>query len=166
MGWWRSRRQGCSQPNPSSADGKNLRRWPPFCHRSTSGSLCPSSVVCQRCSPQFAPQYRQRSRQMDGTRSTHGCHRRRNGVRDRGRLLSCREEPSRQRTAGAPTLSPGALPTETHGVPSACSGCTVTDCVLYPPGRTGTNAKQYQSPPGRERVYAVAPNGCGVECSW
>ena len=29
----------------------------------------------------------------------------------------------------------------------------------YPPGRTGTNAKQCQKPPGRERVYEVAPDG-------
>ena len=98
------------------------RRWPPFYHRSTSGSLCPSSVGCQRCSAQFALQYCQRSHQVDWTRSTPACHQRGNGIQDRGLLWSCREEPSRQRTAVAPTLSPGAHRTEGRGVPSACSG--------------------------------------------
>ena len=157
MGRRKLRRQGCTQPKLSSADGTNRRRWPPFCHRSTSGSLCPSSVVCQRCSAQFAPQYHQRSRQMDWTKNTPGCHRRRNGIQGRGLLQSCREEPSRQRIAGAPTLSPGAHQNKGRGVPSTRSGWWQT--ASYPPGRAGTNARQYQPPPGRERAYAVTPYG-------
>ena len=155
MGWWRLLRQGCTQPKLSSADGTNRRRWPPFCHRSTSGSLRPSSVVCQQCNAQFAPQYRQTSRRMDWTRSSPGCHRHRKGIQGRGLLWSCREEPSRQRIAGAPTLSPGAHQNKGHGVPSTRSGWWQT--ASYPPGRTGTNARQYQPAPGRERAYAVAP---------
>ena len=70
---------------------------------------------------------------MDWTRSTAGCHRRRNGIQGRGLLWSCREAPSRQRIAGAPTLSPGAHQNKGHVVPSTRSGWWQT--ASYPPGR-------------------------------
>ena len=76
------------------------------------------------------PQYLQTSRQMDWTRSTPGCHRPRNVIQDHGLLWSHQEEPSRQRTAGAPRRSPG------WGTPNRSSRdaelyfSMVTDCVL------------------------------------
>ena len=151
MGWWRRLRQWCCQPKPSSADRTNRRRWPPFCYRSTSGSLCPSSVYVSDAAHNslhniVKGHVRRTERKVhldvigvEMVFKTVGFY----GLAERSRVD--REQLGPQHWALG------------HTEPSACSGWWQP--ASYPPGRTGTSVKQYQPPPGRERLYAVAPDG-------